>query len=77
MPRTASTVGLARRGVNPTKQFDIKVFVYNTVILVANVEISQGWQIADAILPFRCLGQFPHQYQVLNGVSQWPGLRGK
>src|SRR5215469_2673735 len=34
MPRSASAVGLAKRGVIPRKQFYIKLFFYNTVILV-------------------------------------------
>src|SRR5882762_11816726 len=33
MPRSASVVGLAKRGVIPRKQFYIKLFFYNTVIL--------------------------------------------
>ena len=34
MPRSASAVGLAKRGVIPRKQFYIKLFFFNTVILV-------------------------------------------
>jgi hypothetical protein len=34
MPRSASVVGLAKRGVIPRKQFYIKLFLFNTVILV-------------------------------------------
>src|SRR5580658_3445451 len=34
MPRSASVVGLAKRGVIPRKQFYIKLFLSNTVILV-------------------------------------------
>ena len=34
MPRSASVGGLAKRGVIPRKQFYIKLFVFNTVILV-------------------------------------------
>lgn len=34
MPRSASAVGLAKRGVIPRKQFYIKLFGFNTVILV-------------------------------------------
>ena len=34
MPRSASPVGLAERGVIPRKQFYIKLFFYNTVIIV-------------------------------------------
>src|SRR5215831_17761424 len=33
MPRSASAVGLAKRGVIPRKQFYTKLFFYNTVIL--------------------------------------------
>jgi hypothetical protein len=33
---SASAVGLARKGVTPRKQFYIKLFVFNTVILVLN-----------------------------------------
>jgi hypothetical protein len=33
MPRSASVVGLAKRGVIPQKQFYNKMFVFNTVIL--------------------------------------------
>src|SRR3984885_1421368 len=33
MPRSASAVGLAKRGVIPRKQFYIKMSVFNTVIL--------------------------------------------
>ena len=33
MPRSASAVGLAKRGVIPQKQFYTKLFVFNTVIL--------------------------------------------
>ena len=33
MPRSASFVGLAKRGRDPTKQFYIKLLLYNTVIL--------------------------------------------
>ena len=35
MPRSASAVGLAKRGVIPRKQFYIKMFIFNTVILAA------------------------------------------
>src|SRR5215472_6247475 len=37
MPRSASAVGLAKRGVIPRKQFYTKLFFYNTVILVYDV----------------------------------------
>jgi hypothetical protein len=33
MPRSASVVGLAKRGVIPQKQFYNKLFIYNTVML--------------------------------------------
>jgi len=33
MPRSASVGGLAKRGVIPQKQFYIKLFFFNTVIL--------------------------------------------
>jgi hypothetical protein len=33
MPRSASVVGLAKRGVIPRKQFYIKLFFFNTVML--------------------------------------------
>ena len=33
MPRSASAVGLAKRGVIPRKQFYTKLFFFNTVIL--------------------------------------------
>ncbi len=33
MPRSASVGGLAKRGVIPRKQFYIKLFFFNTVIL--------------------------------------------
>ena len=33
MPRSASVGGLAKRGVIPQKQFYIKLFIYNTVVL--------------------------------------------
>jgi hypothetical protein len=33
MPRSASVGGLAKRGVIPRKQFYIKLFIFNTVIL--------------------------------------------
>jgi hypothetical protein len=33
MPRSASVVGLAKRGVIPRKQFYTKLFFFNTVIL--------------------------------------------
>ena len=36
MPRSASVVGLAKRGVIPQKQFYIKMSVFNTVILARN-----------------------------------------
>src|SRR5437773_2389735 len=35
MPRSASAVGLAKRGVIPRKQFYIKLLFINTVILVS------------------------------------------
>ena len=34
MPRSASVVGLAKRGVIPRKQFYNNLFFFNTVILV-------------------------------------------
>src|ERR1035438_8867030 len=34
MPRSASAVGLAKRGVIPRKQFYNKMFLFNTVILI-------------------------------------------
>ena len=36
MPRSASAVGLAKRGVIPQKQFYNKMFFLNTVILVSH-----------------------------------------
>lgn len=33
MPRSASAVGLAKRGVIPRKQFYLKMFFFNTVML--------------------------------------------
>jgi hypothetical protein len=38
MPRSASAVGLAKRGVIPRKQFYIKLFFSNTVILVIHTD---------------------------------------
>jgi hypothetical protein len=40
MPRSASAVGLAKRGVIPRKQFYIELFVFNTVILVPWIEMT-------------------------------------
>src|SRR6185437_7235142 len=40
MPRSASAVGLAKRGVIPRKQFYIKLFFFNTVILVRTVRVK-------------------------------------
>jgi hypothetical protein len=43
MPRSASVVGLAKRGVIPQKQFYIKMLVFNTVIIGS----SGGYQAAS------------------------------
>ena len=40
MPRSASVVGLAKRGVIPRKQFYNKMFVFNTVILGYNAPMA-------------------------------------
>jgi hypothetical protein len=37
MPRSACVVGLAKTGVIPRKQFYTKLFLFNTVILVARI----------------------------------------
>ena len=42
MPRSASAVGLAKRGVIPRKQFYINLLFFNTVILVFLVETSSA-----------------------------------
>ena len=41
MPRSAFVGGLAKRGVIPQKQFYIKLFIYNTVILAHWIEQFQ------------------------------------
>src|SRR5574340_536556 len=48
MPRSASVVGLAKRGVIPRKQLYIKMFVFNTVILGLDVYLPiRAGQAAD------------------------------
>jgi hypothetical protein len=48
MPRSASVGGLAKRGVIPRKQFYIKMFVFNTVILgYFVVEAAADWCWTD------------------------------
>src|SRR5690349_680546 len=50
MPRSASAVGLARRGVIPRKQFYTKLFFFNTVILdaqtAAHLTQDAFWEIS-------------------------------
>jgi len=43
MPRSASVVGLAKRGVIPRKQLYIKLLVFNTVILVTTTPKLSTW----------------------------------
>src|SRR5690348_13691046 len=43
MPRSASAVGLARRGVIPRKQFYIKMSLFNTVILGISDAGTRRW----------------------------------
>ena len=52
MPRSASAVGLAKRGVNPRKQFYIKSLLFNTVILgqIPAGRFGQPSEIAKAIV---------------------------
>ncbi len=50
MPRSASVVGLAKRGVIPRKQFYIKLFVFNTVILEPRLDYAdQQFEFAYAL----------------------------
>src|SRR5438270_13920070 len=49
MPRSASVGGLAKRGVIPRKQFYIKLFFYNTVILVSRDVGSMPGHFAEFI----------------------------
>jgi hypothetical protein len=43
MPRSASVVGLAKRGVIPQKQFYIEMFLFNTVILGCDRLFASRW----------------------------------
>jgi hypothetical protein len=46
MPRSASVVGLAKRGVIPRKQFYIKMLFYNTVNLWKRLELDRFFEQA-------------------------------
>jgi hypothetical protein len=56
MPRSASVVGLAKRGVIPRKQFYMKLFFFNTVILVAEAAIvSVAGAAAGLLMAHWCI----------------------
>src|SRR5262249_23084332 len=57
MPQSVSLVGLAQRGVIPRKQFYIKLFFFNTVILV--LFLAAVFHPAPVLLP-RILLRPPH-----------------